>query len=1130
MVVAIADRQELQNPFHSTSVATILSFALGDFDKFLVTYFGPRATNLRARLQEFLPSFTGADDRDPFASYNIEEILFHFKEFSGAELVKIINAEVTVGRIAQEMASYNLNLEIGERFNKNPEIVDDIERLEAIFERSPNEEQQLDALRENYLKGGYTELLYKLKKEGYSLQESFKEIAAVNYRRIHTAHPTTVMDLEHIRLNRDIKDDLYNIQEENGDSQFQRVRDRLGNYYSTLFNTALVPDDKLTVKEEIDVALYHQLNHWHAIPRFYEELEKSARAVYPEEFLTEEREEAALNAMYINCPQSMWVAGDKDGNPLVTPEETLHALKLFNEAGRKAAFESMLSIEKALEHKGDEVKKRLKTISDYITEDVIITDEEGLKSRAVGKDGLQVCKMNHTKMIAELEALLADPAAASAHQDIRTLKNQLRTCGNSLGYLEYRENKSILIETMDEMFSKVIPQYHADLSPKKKEKLITDTMLRLLNTDSPEIKQEHAAFREKWCAHLENLERELKSLEPESKRAQHLTNVLRTLKRTDIALLNSSVINDEIIAEADEVFQILGVELLKVGESLKLNAEQDITGKCPFKRHIPLENIEDHEEEQCFKIFGTVLPFSMRVSPLYETEPDLKVVGKRLNRLLKNPAYKKVINLQRHFFRYRENETFQKFYEAMSDTIRQYGGLSGGLAIQQGHREGTKTILKHCKQASVAHGGGMDPIRGGALEIWQKIYAFGRSVFNPSLSYSHTSQGFETIHTMNGKFTGPNTIENICALVGVKSFWRHKTPENTFRQELRLQIDTWMKDKFMDFAGDVYRKRVYHNPNTAAVLERLQYSEINAAGDKGSRPGKRAGGQAIDMTKARTIALTKALHRNSAPFIDFAGMRENVAEMQSTLQAELRNPNIFTHFGSILQKIDAQKIPQEDKEAKAWQMMLQGSEGFRSIVDTRAINALSTNIEYMWDRLNPNTSLPSMDKIRELAAKKETLGAIDVFTAKLILDVEASCKLIYQAYTGKVMDKTITNVTNMQRIVLKECLPHYKNHISRTRAALPLLNTISNETDNAIAKREAHLLSDNLIYRSPHEIEHVNKWYQWLNKSPAAENLRKNLANGQQAFVELTNNIVPFKRKENTLEYALSFLKFGQAR
>jgi hypothetical protein len=125
------------------------------------------------------------------------------------------------------------------------------------------------------------------------------------------------------------------------------------------------------------------------------------------------------------------------------------------------------------------------------------------------------------------------------------------------------------------------------------------------------------------------------------------------------------------------------------------------------------------------------------------------------------------------------------------------------------------------------------------------------------------------------------------------------------------------------------------------------------------------------MTKARTIALTKALHRNSAPFIDFAGMRENVAEMHSTLQAELRNPNIFSHFGKMLKQIDAQKIPQEDKEAKAWQMMLQGSEGFRAIVDTRAINALSTNIEYMWERLNPDKPLPRIKKTTDSTAGEE---------------------------------------------------------------------------------------------------------------------------------------------------------------
>lgn len=1134
MVVAIADRHELQNPFHSTHVPTILSFVLGDFDRFLVNHFGDRAVNLRVRLQEFLPNFTQNNTQDPFKSYNIEEILSNFPNFSGAELVKIINAEVTVGRIAQEMASYNLNEQMGARFNQNPAIIDEIERLEAIFARSPDEETKLDTLRENYLKGGFTETLYKLKKEGFTLQESLAEIASVNYRRIHTAHPTTVMELAHVQLNRDIKDYLYNIE---GDSAFQGVRSTLGQYYSTLFNTALVSEKKLTVEQEIDVALYHQLNHWHAIPRFYEELEKSARAVYPENFATEEQEAESLNAMYINSPQSTWVGGDKDGNPYVTPPLTIHTLKVFNQAGRKVTSEAVLSIQKKLEELGIFNDARLNDISNYIMDDVDI--QNGVfKSHTIGTDGAQICKMNHTKIIAKLEELLEDPAVKIAHQDIRILSKQLRTCGNSLGFLEYRENKSILIETMDEMFSNVIPQYQADLSPQKKEQLITNTMLELLDIDSPTIKQDHAAFREKWTTHLNRLEDELvteKSVDPNSKRAKSLVNILQTLKRTDIALLNSSVVNDEIIAEADEVFQILGVELMNIGQALKLNNEKEITGARPYKRHIPLENITDHQAEKCFNIFGTVLPFSKRVSPLYETKPDLQLVDKRFNSLLNNPAYKIVIDFQRHFFRYRGNETFQKFYEAMSDTIRQYGGLSGGLAIQQGHRKGTETILNYCKQASCSHGGGMDAIRGGALEIWQKINAFGRSVNNPSLSYSHTSQGFETIHTMNGKFTGPNTIENICALIGVKSFWRQKTPESTFRQELRQQIDTWIEDKFMDFAGDVYRDRVYKNPNTAEVLARFEYSPINAAGDRGSRPVKRDGGEAISIAKARTIGLTKALHRNSAPFIDFAGMRENVAEMQSALQAELRNPNIFTHFGKMLKQVDAQKLPQEQKEAKAWQMLLHGSEGFRSIVDTRAINALSTNIEYMWERLNPNTPLPSMDKIRTLAAREEKTGDIDVFTAKLVLDVEASCKIVYQAYTGKVMDKNVANVTDMQRIVLQECFPHYTNHVARTRAALPLLNTISNNTDNSIAKAEAHLLSDNLIYRRPHEIQHVGEFDRWLNKAPIAANLRANLKAGQEAFYEFANNIVSFERKEpkqpSILESAANFMRnIAQAR
>lgn len=1133
--MVVADRQELQNPFHSTSVPTILSFALGDFDEFLVNHFGDKAIGLRAELRSKLPSFTGAADKEIFASYDIKEILSNFTEFTGAELVKIINAEVSIGRIAQEMASYNLNIEMGERFNKS---IYDIQRLEAIPVRSLEEEKDLANAREtfdeNYVKGGFTELLYSLKKEGFTLKQSLDEIASVNYRYIHTAHATTVMSSKHVEFNRDTKDRLHQT------AQFQDVRDILGKYYSALFDIPLVPENKLTVRDEINDKIYHLLNHWHAIPRYYEELEKSARAVYPDEFLTEKQEEAALNAMYINCPQSSWVGGDTDGHPYVTPQETLYALKQMNEAGRKAAFESMASIKETLKNNGlseeSEANNHLDTILGYIIEDVDIKNDI-YTSHTVGQDGLQVCKMNHTKMIAALEALLEDPAAKSARKDIRILKNQLRTCGNSLGYLEYRENKSILIETMDEIFSHVIPQYHADLSPEEKEVLITDMMLLLLNTDNPEFKQVHTTFLEALRAHLEELEQELESSDANSDRAEHITKVFKTVDRTALALTNSSVANDEIIAEATEPLQILGMELVKICVALKLNAEKNGKGECPYKRHIPLENIEGHEEEQFFLEFEPVLPWSQRESPLVEKKTDLNVVEQWFDRLLTNPAYQRVIDLQRYFFRYRDNETFQQLYIAMSDTVRQDGGFSGQLAIQKAYREGTRTILKYCKQASVALGGGMDSIRGGALTTRQKIDVFGRSVFTPDFSSSETSQGLQTFHTMNGKFSGPKTIENICALVGVKSFWRNKTPENIFRQELRLQIDTWMADKFMDFAGNDYRKQIFNNPTTADVLESLQYSEITAAGNRNSRPGGRKSAQAIDIQTARTITLTRVLHRNVAPaIIDIAGMREVFAEMQHTLQQEFSTPNISNNFGKMLAQINAQEIPQEEKEAKAWQMMLHGSEGFCAIIDTRAINALNTNIEYIWERLNPNTPLPSMDEIRTLAEQEESKGALDVFTAKLILDVEASCKLIYQAYTGKVMDKTITNVTDMQDIVLEECLPHYSNHVARTRAGIPLFNTISNNTDVLITRTEAHLVTEYFSYRGPHEIEDAITWHHWFNKSPDAAKLRANLKNGEQAFYRMANNIVPFEleeqRQTSTVDFAAEAAnhRFAQAR
>lgn len=148
--------------------------------------------------------------------------------------------------------------------------------------------------------------------KGVSRRKVLKSLQQTNIVPVLTAHPTEVQRKSTLDLHREIARELSRGDGELTPSEREDSTLRLAGLVTTLWQTRMLRQQKLTVVDEIDNALtYYSSTFLSTIPRLYRDLGKLLRGPGRSVF---DAKTAALPAF---LKMGSWIGGDRDGNPNV---------------------------------------------------------------------------------------------------------------------------------------------------------------------------------------------------------------------------------------------------------------------------------------------------------------------------------------------------------------------------------------------------------------------------------------------------------------------------------------------------------------------------------------------------------------------------------------------------------------------------------------------------------------------------------------------------------------------------------------------------------------------------------------------------------------------------------------------
>ncbi len=164
--------------------------------------------------------------------------------------------------------------------------------------------------------GTFRRALQRLRERGCSPREASRLLAGTNVSPVLTAHPTqavphTVMDLQ-----ARVADKLLRLHEASG-LERARLEEALQAEVEMLWLTSEVHEDRPSVLHEVDHVLWYLE---HRLPGCVMDTAREVRQAFADVF--GQTLDVAPRVRF-----GSWVGGDRDGNPLVTPEITLQAAR-----------------------------------------------------------------------------------------------------------------------------------------------------------------------------------------------------------------------------------------------------------------------------------------------------------------------------------------------------------------------------------------------------------------------------------------------------------------------------------------------------------------------------------------------------------------------------------------------------------------------------------------------------------------------------------------------------------------------------------------------------------------------------------------------------------------------------------
>lgn len=216
-------------------------------------------------------------------------------------------------------------------------LVNEAERQEIT---RINQEREIESSKEKPRKESIMQAICLLKKQGVSLAGIRDVIRRIDIQPTLTAHPTEARRRTILYHQRVISQLLSRLRDSESVSvrESRRILEKLYHKIAVLMATDDVRTERLTVQDEIHYGLYFLTNAiWDAVPRIYNDVRESI-GIY---FKTDEEMPAFLR-------YRTWIAGDRDGNPFVTPEVTRLALTSAREAALQQYLQELIDLRTSL--------------------------------------------------------------------------------------------------------------------------------------------------------------------------------------------------------------------------------------------------------------------------------------------------------------------------------------------------------------------------------------------------------------------------------------------------------------------------------------------------------------------------------------------------------------------------------------------------------------------------------------------------------------------------------------------------------------------------------------------------------------------------------------------------------------
>ena len=172
------------------------------------------------------------------------------------------------------------------------------------------------------LPGSFRGTLLRMKEAGVAGDEALSALREIQITPVFTAHPTEVARQTVLLKRRRIAQQLERLDHlpltpQEAEDCEEQIRAEV----TSLWQTDEVRLAKPTVDDEIRMGLrYFRLSLFDTLPKIYDEIVESFREVYNLEL----DESSVPNIIRFGS----WIGGDRDGNPLVKPDCTRHALEM----------------------------------------------------------------------------------------------------------------------------------------------------------------------------------------------------------------------------------------------------------------------------------------------------------------------------------------------------------------------------------------------------------------------------------------------------------------------------------------------------------------------------------------------------------------------------------------------------------------------------------------------------------------------------------------------------------------------------------------------------------------------------------------------------------------------------------